>query len=271
MQALELIRAKPPLGQRNALATMYLLPYDVATAEIPQTFAKVQAELVASLRQRNADLDAGREVAEDAFSVLDRGLAQRFIRLLPTQPPSIYCTKLDDCLAKVKRDPEAIRKALAPFAKLPDRVALLRNFDSLDFSPLPMDARLPLPYLQYGTPTLIGFALRAADGDAAGAVVETCEFIALSRRLRSSYSLIVNMIGLRHLQIGVRLIAEIQAANPSLELPPNCSAALTLLSSAEQSLCNAMRGEFALASGLFDQLNNNTNEVDGKRAKPFAS
>ena len=55
-QALALMRAKPPLGQRNALATMYLLPYDVATAEIPQTFAKVQAELVASLRQRNADL-----------------------------------------------------------------------------------------------------------------------------------------------------------------------------------------------------------------------
>jgi hypothetical protein len=269
-QALALMRDRPALGQRNALATLYLLNYDVAASEIPRTFANLQMELAASLRQRDIDLDAGQELIDDPFSILDKGLDRRFKALFSTQSPPTLCMKADACLMKVKRDPEAIRAALMPYAKLPEKVALLHNFDSLDFAPLPADPRLPLPFLQYGTPTLTRFALQAAEGDTAGAVAQTCDFIAMSRRLRNSYSLIANMIGIYNIQVGARLIAEIQAANPTQELPPKCTAALALLAPQEQSLCNAMRGEFAMSSTLFDQLNTAANEVNGKRPRPFA-
>jgi hypothetical protein len=45
---------------------------------------------------------------------------------------------------------------------------------------------------------------------------------------------------------------------------------LALLRPEEQSLCNAIRGEFALSSTIFDQLNTDKNEVNGKRPRPFA-
>jgi hypothetical protein len=267
-QALAFMRDQPALGKRNALATMYLLRHDVAPERIESTFAALKAELAASLRQRANDQEAGNSVEENPYKVIGAQLDQRFAALLPTETPSVLCATTDACLAKVQQDPESMRAALAAFSKLPARLKLLRDFDSLDLRPLAPDMRLPMPYLLYGTPMLSQQALIAVDGRPLEAMAGICELITTARRLRNTNSLIVNMIGVNHIQRGVRLISEIQAANPGLSA--DCAAALAPLSPVESQLCTVMRGEFAMSSLLFDQFNDGKYETDGKLAKPIA-
>lgn len=153
------------------------------------------------------------------------------------------------CLAQVRADPQRFADAHAGHAGLHERLARLADFDRFDspFQPSGIEF-MPLPAY---TPLLDGASAQALaylQGDVAGAVEAGCRSVRFGRRMmRTSSTLMDSMMGAVVVRTHAALLGDMLVEqSPDYVLPASCEAALQPLQADEQSLCQAMQGEFAM-------------------------
>lgn len=160
-----------------------------------------------------------------------------------------------DCLAQVRRDPQAVVVALQARQGVIERVAALADYGHVR-SPYLADVNMPLPgSFPRLFDTLPAHALAHVQGDSTRAMAGLCRDMGTGRMLLGhSDSLIVAMLGQSMLQANTQLLAQVLAElPPSTPLPESCAAVLVPLSVEQMSLCTPMRGEYAIGAATLRQ------------------
>jgi hypothetical protein len=233
--ALQLLRAAPPVEGRSGAAAVWTLGFDGMDAAARE---QVLAEDLTRWQQGAPGRRPQASVAEERFPrpaiTAAFGCGQRGI----------------GCLAAVRADPAAFAAAHVGHEALHMRVAELSQFDhyALPFRAYDTDLMTPLPSMQPLLDTLSANALAHVQGDTPRALQGTCADILTGRRLVGrGDNLLFSMIGAALLEGQAHLLADLLAELPAdAALPPVCTAALQPMTVPEQSLCTAMRGEFAM-------------------------
>ena len=150
-----------------------------------------------------------------------------------------------DCLAAVRAHPADAAALVQRHAPLLEATRALAGYDGLRYGVRYWNADYP-DYRLGRRLRLTALALRFVQGDAPGAIAETCTDIAAWRRLGADNDLIVGTIlASRHveqdLELLARMLAEVGHDTP---LPGSCAEALAPTRPAELTLCRAMRTEF---------------------------
>ncbi|MEN5003852.1 hypothetical protein [Stenotrophomonas indicatrix] len=153
------------------------------------------------------------------------------------------------CLAQVRADPQRFADAHAGHAGLHERLARMADYDRFDSPFRPSGSEL-LPLPAYA-PLLDGASAQALaylQGDVAGAIEGSCNAVRFGRRMmRTGSTLVDSMMGAAVVRTHAALLGEMLVEqSPDYALPVPCEAALQPLDANEQSLCQAMQGEFAM-------------------------
>ncbi|WP_282276527.1 hypothetical protein [Stenotrophomonas sp. PS02297] len=155
------------------------------------------------------------------------------------------------CLDAVRSQPQAVAAALAPHATLlarMDELALHGHYHS----PLTQAAATPWPDMRQLTVPLSAHALAHVQGDSARALAGLCRDAGSGRMLMAQGdNLLTTMTGSAMLAANAKMFAAVLAELPlDAPLPASCGKAFLPLSADEASVCNGMRGEFAMQRGL---------------------
>lgn len=233
--ALQLLRATPPVEGRSGAAALWTLGFDGMDAAGRE---QVLAEDLQRWQQGVAGRRPQASVAEERFPQ-------------PAITAAFGCgARGIGCLAAVRADPAAFAAAHVGHEALHARVAELSRFDHyrLPFRAYDTDLMTPLPAMRPLLDTLSGNALAHVQGDTPRALEGTCADILTGRRLVGrGDNLLFSMMGAALLEGQAHLLADLLAGLPAdTALPPVCAAALQPMTVPEQSLCTAMRGEFAM-------------------------
>lgn len=236
----------------NAFAALWLLPYD----GLPQAqYAHVLTEDEVLQRQAYQQrLAAFREGRNGNIPSMPVSSADGSWPKVPAM--ELSCSLRDaDCLSKVRANPAAYAAALAQQQALLARLDDLPRYGHVQ-SPFPADVAMPLPAYSLLTRSLTARALAHVQGRSDEALAGICHDVRTGRMLMSqSDSLIGAMVGGAMVQGGSGLFAQILAELPlSHPLPVACEVAFALPAADELSLCEPMRGEFALVGSVYPAL-----------------
>ena len=168
-----------------------------------------------------------------------------------------YCRSTgESCLVKVRADTAQFRAAHAGHEGLHERLDALADADRFDTPFLPSGSPGIYPWPRYQTLMDASgvHALAFVRGDVPAALAGSCRSVQVGRRLmRGGNALIDSMIGAAMVRANVYLLAEMLAELPPGQvLPAACESALQPMEAAEQSLCRAMQGEFAMSRAAID-------------------
>lgn len=229
-----------PLPGRNGFALLWTLPYD---------------GLDRTQREAALALDVQRWQAGPRAGMADSALAADHPALVLA--PQGRCGAAGvDCLAALRADPQGFSAAHAGHDELHARLDSLADFDRFDtpFRPLDTDWLMPFPRYSLLMDGSGAHALAYERGDIEGALAGSCRSVQLGRRLmRNGGTLLDSMMGAALVRTHVQLMADMLAEQPPEQvLPAACEGALQPLAAAEQSLCRAMQGEFAMNKGAID-------------------
>ncbi len=170
------------------------------------------------------------------------------------------------CLAAVRADPEGFAATHAGHDALHQRVAALAGYGHFvsPFEPFGTDPIVPLPVFQPVLDPLSAHALAHVRGHSGTALAGACADILSGRAMTGQGdTLITSMIGAAMVESNARLLADMLVELPAdAALPAVCAAALAPMTAGQQSLCTAMRGEFALAGA---GVRPSTGNPDGHR------
>lgn len=232
-EEVRLLEAAHPGEGRNGFALLWTLPFDgldlaqreAALAEDLQRWqtAPTQASHASVLAARRAPLNLDRSGRCAVGPV--------------------------GCLAQVRTDPQRFADAHAGHAGLHERLARMADYDRFD-SPFRPSGNEPMPLPAY-VPLLDGASAQALaylQGDVAGAIAGSCSAVQFGRRMmRTGSTLVDGMMGAAVVRTHAALLGDMLAEqSPDYALPAPCEAALQPLDVDEQSLCQAMQGEFAM-------------------------
>jgi hypothetical protein len=254
--ALRVLEQSPGFEGRNAFAAVWFLPYEaVPVDQYDALLAQDAAAQRAALDKHLAALQAGQE--NSTYSPPPSVAEGRW----PATPAGDvdWCSLTDiDCLDKVRAAPDDYADAVTSYAGVLARVAALSQYDYLQ-SPLPSDVSAPLPPFQWLTRAHTAHAVAHVQGRSDEALAGLCNSVSTGRMLMSrSDSVIAAVIGARMIEGGTRLLSQVLAEFPADHaLPAQCDAALALPAPDELSMCNAMRGEFRMASSVWPTLRRN--------------
>ena len=235
--AMKLLQAPLPTRGENGFTALWTLRYDGLDA---QGRATVMAQDVANWRsgtpgQRPVSSSAEGHYPATPLSALAR-CGRRGV----------------GCLAAVRADPEGFASAHAGHDALHQRVAALAGYGHFvsPFEPFGTDPAVPLPAFQPLLDPLSAHALAHVRGESGSALAGACADILSGRRLTGQGdTLVSSMMGAAMVESNARLLADILVELPAdVAVPAVCEAALAPMTASEQSLCTAMRGEFALAA-----------------------
>ncbi|MEE4174171.1 MAG: hypothetical protein V2I57_07965 [Xanthomonadales bacterium] len=235
----------------NAFPLLWTLDRDVPDEEL----ARVLAEDVRTVTRQQAEaLATGELPGAFAFDEDLPSAAYAYPTLRPDDADrELFCGGLEaDCLQRVRDDLEAYAALVQRHARLLDRVERLQEFDYVR-SAFPPHLSSPWPRYDLARLTQTRNAVHFAQGRTSEAVAATCRDLLTWRRLGArSDGLIPRMFGITIAgRDGGQLLASMLAELPVDEpLPAPCGEALALPTEEELSLCNAMRGEFALHAEL---------------------
>lgn len=245
--ALALLQAPVPTDGSNAFAWLWLLDYDIPTADLDGVAAQDAqrlrdaltadpAELSPALPQDSSAHGHYPQVTVDAEAVAWCGLRE------------------GDCLAHVRAHREALAARLAQEASLLQRVRSLAGYGYVR-SEFPPSLDTPLPPLRQLAISPTRSALDFVAGNPSAAFRASCTDVSTWRRLASnSDNLVVSMVGMALLDANARLLAQMLAERPLAEpLPAACRAAFDP-ALPPLDLCMAMQGEAASMFALLDRL-----------------
>lgn len=236
-QALAALQPPPAPAGRDGFAQLWLLAHDGPGEE---GRAALLAEDVARWQHGTPDQRAGVAAGNGQLPRLD-------------MPGGSRCgARGVGCLAQVRAAPERFAAAHHGHEGLHARVAGLAAYErfSTPFQPAAGDGVVPLPALLPLLDPAAAHALAFVRGDTGAALRGACEGILSGRRLvHGSDVLITSMAGAAMVETNARLLADMLAALPPTQaLPAACDAALQPMSVAEQDICPALRGEFAISA-----------------------
>lgn len=228
-----LLDVVPPAEGRNGFALLWTLPFDGLD----------QAQREAAVAD---DLQRWQTMPTLAPPVSVLAATQAPLALDPAARCAVGPV---GCLAQVRADPQRFADAHAGHAGLHQRLARLADYDRFD-SPFRPSGIEPMPLPLY-TPLFDGTgaqALAYLQGDVAGGIEGSCRAVRFGRRLmRTGSTLMDSMIGAAVVRTHAALLGDMLVEqSPDYALPASCEAALQPLDADEQSLCQAMRGEFAM-------------------------
>jgi len=236
------VRAAPREG-RNAFALLWLMPYDVADADIERLAAD-------DVREANARVVAGRPLGDLAPADRPR------LAALTHADPGLCRAREHGCLAHVRSNQEATRALVATQAR---RLARLRTLEQRDYyhyafphaPDMPIPAVDPIQRLE-----LSALALDFIDGDRAEAIAGVCRNIATWRRLRhGTDSLIFSMMAVAYVGVAIDLAGDMLAESPIAEpVPAECGEAFAPIAEADVDFCSEAAGESAFAAAVSDDL-----------------
>lgn len=233
--ALEDMDRPVELPGRNAFAAMMLLRYplgadELAALEQPETWRAVTANRV-----------DGRRTLRNDFERQLLGDVEAFEPDLGTAP----CNSDEPCLATVEADSRLAGAWLRAHRDWIDRVDRLSGYGHY---------RTLRPDVLAWPPALGGMsvalkadrAARFVGGEREPALAQVCRDIGAWRRLSAhSESLLVSSSARNVVEGQLELFAEMLGRWPAdAALPAACTTALAAPSPTEQSVCNALRGEF---------------------------
>lgn len=250
-RALALLQQPPAPPGRDAFAALWLLHYDVPGSQL-QAIADADSARIAAL------LAAGGDEAAASTQSFRSEAADRYPDLSPSPADAdLFCRpREDDCLARVRSDPEAYRALVARNRRLLDRVAGLSAYDYYRYG-MPHDFVAPPSFAGVAGIGITRIAHEFAGGDRDAALAAACEGVLTWRRLGAhSDTLVMRMLGATYATDGyARLFAGMLAELPvDHPLPAACGRAFAEPEVAELSICAQMQGEFLHVSGITRDL-----------------
>lgn len=243
-EALALLQADWDPPGENAFDALWLLAYPLPERELA---AITDADMAVISAIPPMD-----EQGEGGVGRFTSAAARRF----PDQTPSaedrdLFCRmRSDNCLERVRADLPGYRALLDRHAPLLERAAMLEGYGHVR-NRMPPRIDAPFPHFNHASYRITRHALAFADGEVESALDGACRDFDTWRRLgANSDMLIASMVGNAYSTDGNgRLVAgmlrELPVDHP---LPASCRAALRPAQPGELSLCQAMRGEFAMSS-----------------------
>ena len=245
-EAVALLQPSPEPAGRNAFDALWLLGRDV-----PATRQRVVADAdMARIRAELADSPAAMPAAPGGAVAGERDLR-------PSDADrAMFCRLREDCLQRVQADPGGYAALVRRNRVLLDRVAALSAYDFYR-GRLPPDMRAPMPDFTLAQFGLTDAAQAYASGDIDGGLSRACAGVDTWRRLGArADSLVVRMLGAGLSTDGygtllARMLVQLPAGRP---LPPACNAALAPVAGDELSICDAMRGEYAMVAATSDMV-----------------
>ncbi|WP_414716044.1 hypothetical protein [Stenotrophomonas sp.] len=238
-----------PLPGKNAFALLWTLPFDGLDP------AQREAALVEDVRRWQTGATPGN---------VDSALAATHpVVKVDSQG---YCRPTgESCLARVRADAQPFVAAHAGHEGLHERLDALADADRFDspFRPDGATGLFPMPHYRTLMDGSGVHALAFVQGDVPAALAGSCRSVRLGRRLmRDGNTLIDSMIGAAMVRTNVHLLAEMLAELPPGQvLPAACESALQPMDAADQRLCRAMQGEFAISRAAIDSSLQQTGAV----------
>lgn len=231
----------PVLGERNAFAAWWFLPYDISVAELDRLLREDAAAFAAA--------------GDDPVTPFASKSATAFPKLdVPATEERLCPTWSSGCLDRVASAAEQARTADARFAPFRARIESLASFDHVSYGFPASDRFVILPSDGIAEVALVHAALLAADGDADRALVEACRFGGTWRRFRAHTDLlIVDMVSVAFASAAAQLTGEIIAGAPGAAWPPECANAFAPLADEEIAVCAQMRWEFRYFEANLDR------------------
>ncbi|MFT3756579.1 MAG: hypothetical protein QM769_11660 [Pseudoxanthomonas sp.] len=247
-RALALLELPAMPEGRNAFPAVWLLPYDVPEDQLEQVAAED------AQRFRDVPLPGAQE--EPDAKPLASIAEERFPRLTSRDRDPLRCQpREDDCLDKVRAQPEAYAQWRKDNARLIERVEALRDYDYYRST---FDWRIDTPFPEFGI-MFDAYTARAVDfaqGRTEPAVDGVCRDLDMHRKLgKGADSLIMSMIAAAGIHGNAKLLAQMLAELPAdYPLPASCVAATAAPLADESSVCNAMRGEAAFSANALERV-----------------
>lgn len=243
-EALALMQAPWAAPGSNAFDALWLLPYPVDDADMAGIVERDAARL-------RAAPPPGGDGWTGASAFRSEAATHHPVQLPDRDDRARLCTAYgEDCLIRVRADLPAYQALLERHAGLFQRVAALeRHGHVANRFPARMD--MPFPPLDLARAGTTHAAVLFAQGDLDAGLAVACRDLATWRRLAAnSDMLVVAMMGVSASDAGGRLIAGMLSELPADHAVPGaCRAALRPPQPEELTLCQAMRGEFAYATG----------------------
>lgn len=241
----------PPLD-RNAFPALWLMPYDMPSAERDRAFAEDLKRFRAMPFAPLADSD----IQTTAATHVSVAAARFPSPAMGTEDSALFCHGHERCLAKVAADPAVYAALVERHARLLDRVESLSRYDGLRHS-FGLRFDIPFPPYQYGNLPRTRHALLFVQGRREEAFEGVCRSIATWRRIgANSDNLVSRMVGSAYAgETYPALFLEMLVQTPrDVALPAACTEAFAPLTDAEVSLCLAMRGEFAYQESAAEEI-----------------
>ncbi|PJL68637.1 hypothetical protein B9Y61_13250 [Stenotrophomonas maltophilia] len=240
LQAQQRLQARLPADGRNGFALLWTLAFDdLDPGQRDQALARDVQRWEADPRGKGARP----QLAEDHVELRSR--------------PSVSCgPTASDCLAQVRADPQRFVDAHAGHEQLHARLDQLADADHFvsPFRPKGEGILVPMPTYGLVIDATSARALAYVQGDIDGALRGSCRGLQLGRRLVTGGSYLVeSIIGASLVQANAQLLADMLVELPADQpLPAECEQAMKPMRAAEQSLCRAMQGEYAMSRAAIE-------------------
>ncbi|WP_099496198.1 hypothetical protein [Stenotrophomonas maltophilia] len=240
LQAQQRLQARLPADGRNGFALLWTLAFDdLDPGQRDQALARDVQRWEADPRGKGARP----QLAEDHVELRSR--------------PSASCgPTASDCLAQVRADPQRFVDAHAGHQQLHARLDQLADADHFvsPFRPKGEGILVPMPTYGLVIDATSARALAYLQGDIDGALRGSCRGLQLGRRLVTGGSYLVeSIIGASLVQANAQLLADMLVELPADQpLPAECEQAMKPMRAAEQSLCRAMQGEYAMSRAAIE-------------------
>nr|WP_219627004.1 hypothetical protein [Stenotrophomonas maltophilia] len=241
LQAQQRLQARLPADGRNGFALLWTLAFDdLDPGQRDQALARDVQRWEADPHGNGG---ARPQLAEDHVELQSR--------------PSASCgPTASDCLAQVRADPQRFVDAHAGHQQLHARLDQLADADHFvsPFRPKGEGILVPMPTYGLVIDATSARALAYVQGDIDGALRGSCRGLQLGRRLVSGGSYLVeSIIGASLVQANAQLLADMLVELPADQpLPAECEQAMKPMRAAEQSLCRAMQGEYAMSRAAIE-------------------
>lgn len=253
--AMAQLEQRPDYPGENAFSLLWTIDRDVPDGEL-------ETVMTEDIRRYSEKPPATRS-SDSAFQPIESAAAE-YPDLGPTaEDMRLFCISRDeDCLARVRENPDAYDALLERNKQLLDRAGKLQDFGHIQYR-FPYRADLPLPSFQSASLLRTKNVVHFVQGRRQEALAGTCRNIATWRRLGvNSDMLITRLIGAAFSvdQYGHTLANMLSELPANVSLPPACDAALAAPGVDDVSICRAMRSEYGMMRNATKELPDSVDE-----------